>query len=84
MTGGLIINRTLAQSIVGFEDVPEHIRVQLGDGDPTLDDLADEERQQVRLGHLCEKPVILTTQVVAIVRQHSKTNVLRYHVTGIP
>ena len=84
MTGGRIIIRTLSQSIVRFENILPEVRVQLVDRHLTLDDLADEERQQVALGDLGEDVVVLHTQVVAVVRQHPKTNLLRYRVTGIP
>ena len=58
--------------------------IEFGDGNPTLDDLAYEEGQKLALGHFSQKLVVLTTQVIAIVRQYPKTNVLRYRVTGIP
>lgn len=84
MTGGRIIIRTLTQSIVRFENILPEVRVQLVDRHLPLDDLADEERQQVALGDLREDDVVLPTQVIAVVGQAPKTNVLRYHVTGIP
>ena len=62
------------ETVVRFEDVTEHVRVDLGHGDPTLHDLADEERQQIRPRYFGKKSVVLTTQVVAIVRQDTKTN----------
>ena len=62
MTGGAKwLNNPSTEAVVAFEDVIEHVRVDLGHGDPTLHDLADEERQQIRLGHLCEEPIVLTT-----------------------
>ena len=60
------------------------IRIEFGDGNPTLDDLAYEEGQKLALGHFGQKLIVLTTQIIAIVRQHTKTNVLRYRVTGTP
>ena len=76
MTGGPIIIRTLTQSIVRFENILPEVRVQLVDRHLTLDDLADEERQQVALGDLREDDVILPTQVVAVVGQAPETIVL--------
>ena len=71
------------ETVVRFEDVIEHVRVDLGHGDPTLHDLADEERQQIRPIDLGQKLVVLTTQVVAIVWQATPAIMDRQHLEGL-
>ena len=83
MKGGFIVITTLTQSIVRFDDVVKHVRVDLGHGDLTLHDLADEERQQVRPRYLGQKLVVLTTQVVAITWQATPAIVDAQHLEGL-
>ena len=71
------------ETVVRFEDVTEHVRVDLGHGDPTLHDLADEERQQVRPRYFGKKSVVLTTQVVAITWQATPAIMDRQHLEGL-